>query len=83
MSQTLTSDRLNRIGGTLRPDAWWIEIAPTIVVFSAFVIYTTWREVAVPFTARRYYGGGVKPPDVERFWGAPSLMSHSDWNVGW
>ena len=30
MSQVSTTDRLNPLGWTLRPDAWWIEILPTI-----------------------------------------------------
>jgi hypothetical protein len=30
-------------GSTLRRDAWWIDIIPTLVVFSAFIIYATLR----------------------------------------
>jgi hypothetical protein len=28
---------------TQRRDAWWIEIIPTLIVFSAFLVYATWR----------------------------------------
>jgi hypothetical protein len=34
---------LSRFGGTLRQDAWWIEIVPTLIVFTGFIIYATWR----------------------------------------
>ena len=33
-----------RIGAkTLRADRWWLYPAATFVVFSAFIVYATWR----------------------------------------
>ena len=32
-----------RLGGTLRRDAWWVEILPALIVLSAFGIYATYR----------------------------------------
>jgi hypothetical protein len=34
---------LNRFGRTLRQDSWWTEIVPTLIVFSAFLVYATLR----------------------------------------
>jgi len=34
---------LARFGNTQRHDAWWIEIVPTLIVFTAFLIYATVR----------------------------------------
>ncbi len=66
------------LGGTLRPDAWWIEILPTIIVFSAFVIYTTWRA----FQGKFYEWGPYLSPfyslliDPEHHWWpfSPALL---------
>jgi hypothetical protein len=70
MSQTATADRLNRLGGTLRPDAWWIEILPTIIVFSGFVIYTTWRAFQGKFYEWGPYLSSFYSPliDPEHHW---------------
>lgn len=43
MADSSTVKGLTRFGGTLRQDAWWIEIIPTLIVFSAFLVYATWR----------------------------------------
>lgn len=43
MADSSTVKGLSRFGGTLRQDAWWIEIVPTLIVFTAFLVYATWR----------------------------------------
>jgi len=43
VTDSSTVKGLARFGGTLRQDAWWIEIVPTLVVFTGFIIYATWR----------------------------------------
>jgi hypothetical protein len=37
------NETTNGFGSTLRRDSWWIEIAPTLIVFTGFLIYATWR----------------------------------------
>jgi hypothetical protein len=37
--------RVSRFGSTLRQDAWWVEILPFFIVFTAFSIYATWRAL--------------------------------------
>jgi len=39
------------LGGTLRTDAWWVGPLITLVVFSSFIIYSTWAM----FQAGHYY----------------------------
>jgi len=34
---------LTRFGSSQRHDAWWIEIVPTLIVFTAFIVYATLR----------------------------------------
>ena len=36
---------------TLRQDRWWLYPAVTFVVFTAFVVYATWRA----FAGEHYY----------------------------
>ena len=36
---------VGRRGRTLRQDAWWVEILPFAIVFTAFAIYATWRAL--------------------------------------
>jgi hypothetical protein len=43
--------RVSRFGSTLRQDAWWVEILPFFIVFTAFSIYATWRAL----TGKFYY----------------------------
>ena len=33
----------SRFGSTLRQDAWWVDILPFAIVFTAFAVYATWR----------------------------------------
>ena len=39
------------LGGTLRSDAWWVGPLITLIVFSGFIIYSTWAM----FQAGHYY----------------------------
>src|SRR3954447_19194934 len=41
-----THGRATLPGATLRQDRWWLSPLTTFVVFSAFVIYATWRAFA-------------------------------------
>jgi hypothetical protein len=34
---------VSRFGSTLRQDAWWVDILPFAIVFTAFAVYATWR----------------------------------------
>jgi hypothetical protein len=43
VADTSAAPGLNRFGRTQRRDAWFLEILPTLVVFSAFLVYATWR----------------------------------------
>jgi len=49
---------LTGFGSTQRRDAWWIEILPALVVFSAFIVYATWRA----FEGRFYEAGPYLSP---------------------
>jgi hypothetical protein len=51
VADSSTIKELNNFGSTQRTDAWWVEIIPTLVVFSAFLIYATWRA----FEGKFYY----------------------------
>ena len=44
--------------GTLRTDRWWLAPLTTFVVFSAFVVYATWRA----FANADYYVGDYLSP---------------------
>lgn len=57
-------------GGTLRQDAWWVEIAPALVVFSSFLVYATWRA----FEGRFYQWG----PYLSPFY-SPLIDPHHHW----
>ncbi len=46
------------LGGTLRTDAWWVGPTITVVVFSSFIIYTTWAV----FQASNYYAAPYLSP---------------------
>jgi hypothetical protein len=43
VADSSTLKGLARFGSTQRHDAWWIEIIPTVVVFTAFLVYATLR----------------------------------------
>ena len=43
VADSSTLKGLNRFGRTLRQDSWWTEIVPTLIVFSAFLVYATVR----------------------------------------
>ncbi|HKQ88751.1 MAG TPA: hypothetical protein VJS43_18490 [Candidatus Acidoferrales bacterium] len=36
----------SRFGSTLRQDAWWVDILPFAIIFTAFAVYATWRSLA-------------------------------------
>ena len=38
---------------TLRKDTWWVEPVVTVVVLTAFVVYSTWAA----FVGKDYYAG--------------------------
>lgn len=67
-----------RLGGTLRRDAWWVEIIPVIILLSVFGIYATWRA----FEGRLYEWGPYLSPfyspliDPEHHWWpfSPALL---------
>lgn len=40
---------VGRQSRTLRQDAWWVEILPFAIVFTAFAVYATWRCLAGDF----------------------------------
>jgi hypothetical protein len=46
------------LGGTLRTDAWWIGPTITVLVFSSFIVYTTWAV----FQAGNYYAAPYLSP---------------------
>jgi hypothetical protein len=46
------------LGGTTRTDAWWVEPAATVLVFSAFIAYATWRT----FEGTAYAWGAYLSP---------------------
>jgi hypothetical protein len=43
VADTSALKSLGRFGNTQRQDAWWIEIIPTLIVFTAFLVYATFR----------------------------------------
>ncbi|CUR60278.1 putative succinate dehydrogenase/fumarate reductase, membrane anchor subunit [metagenome] len=43
---------------TLRPDRWWLAPLTTFIVFSAFVVYATWRA----FSGSNYYSAPYLSP---------------------
>ena len=45
MAESSTANTTTGFGSTLRRDSWWIEIAPTLIVFTGFLIYATWRAL--------------------------------------
>ncbi len=67
-----------RLGDTLRRDAWWIEILPVVAVLGSFAIYATWRA----FEGRFYEWGSYLSPfyspliDVHHHWWpfSPALL---------
>jgi hypothetical protein len=49
MADTSAAGRVSRFGSTLRQDAWWVEILPFFIVFTAFAMYATWRALEGKF----------------------------------
>ncbi len=64
------TDAARGFGGTLRRDAWWLEILPVVVVLSAFGIYATLRA----FEGRFYQWG----PYLSPFY-SPLIDPHHHW----
>ena len=70
MADSSALKSLSRFGHSQRRDAWWIEIAPTLIVFTAFLVYATWRA----FEGKLYEWGPYLSPfyspliDPEHHW---------------
>lgn len=58
MSHGNLSMRGSRLGQTARRDSWWIQPVVVFLVFSAFVVYSTWAA----FQAKHYYWGPYLSP---------------------
>ena len=43
MAESRTAIDRSGFGATTRPDTWWLELIPVIVVLGAFSVYLTWR----------------------------------------
>jgi hypothetical protein len=43
MSADLTTGGPRQLGGTMRGDAWWLELFPVIALLGAFGVYATLR----------------------------------------
>ena len=43
MAESRTAIDRSGFGATMRPDTWWVELIPVILVLGAFSIYATWR----------------------------------------
>ena len=46
---------------TLRQDSWWVEPVVTVVVLTAFVVYSTWAA----FVSKDYYAGAGPAPQPD------------------
>lgn len=60
------------VGGTLRPDAWWLQPLLTFLGLSAFVIYSTWAALQ---GTHYYYGPYLSPMYSPELFGE----SHHAW----
>lgn len=78
VADSSTLKGLNRFGRTLRQDSWWTDIVPTLVVFSAFLVYATVRA----FEGKYYWYAPYLSPfyspliDPEHHWWplSPALL---------
>jgi len=43
LAETSTAEPVGRYESSQRLDAWWVEVVPALIVFSAFLIYATLR----------------------------------------
>jgi hypothetical protein len=73
-----------RFGQTQRRDAWWAMPLVTLIVFTSFVVYTTWAL----FQGEHYFHGNYLSPfySPELFYppGAPSPHAvFGEWRWGW
>jgi hypothetical protein len=60
----------SHFGGTLRRDAWWVEIIPIILVMGGFSLYATWRGFE-----EKFYEWG---PYLSPFY-SPLIDVHHHW----
>jgi len=70
MAASGASAAKGELGGTLRRDAWWVEIIPIILVMGGFSVYATWRA----FEGRFYEWG----PYLSPFY-SPLIDPHHQW----
>src|SRR5690349_8563875 len=69
-----------RFGQTRRRDAWWLQSLITFVVFTSFVVYTTW---ALLQGDNYYYGNYLSPfYSPELFGGSPHSI-FGPWRWPW
>jgi hypothetical protein len=71
MVESSTDRQGNRFGGTLRRDAWWVELLPVVLVLSAFGIYATFRAFEGKFYAWGPYLSPFYSPLIDpkhRWW---------------
>jgi hypothetical protein len=61
-------------GRTLRQDNWWLPPLVTFVVFSAFVVYATWRA----FSGENYYASPYLSPFYSPCMGAQCVEGSAD-----
>ena len=69
MSAGSTTGGQRHLGGTMRRDAWWLELLPVIVLLGAFGIYATLRA----FEGAYYQWG----PYLSPFY-SPLIDPHQD-----
>src|SRR5438128_11019628 len=43
MAEYRTATARSGFGATMRPDAWWVELIPVVLVLGAFSVYATCR----------------------------------------
>ena len=59
---------------TLRQDNWWLSPLVTFVVFTAFVVYATWRA----FSGEHYYASPYLSPFYSPCMGAQCVEGSAD-----
>ena len=67
-------------GETMRTDAWWLQPVVVFVVFTSFVIYSTWAA----FQGSNYYSGNLLSPFYSPLiWGDPAHSFTGALEPGW
>ena len=59
---------VRRFGQTTRRDAWWVQSAITFLVFSSFIVYSTWAGYS---NAYYEWGPYLSPMYSPLLWGSP------------